>query len=146
MVQCRECPGCVGNLLRFELADTLLRFPRQCREQRLVQQTYTSNLCRSICDVCKLSRSDLWNFSQGALSRGQSVSRISGSGAVPTGGVVADGLGGGSCALPRIKSPYNTVGAAGLAPTTLAPEEARSLYGAATAVPGLGDDDHDDLA
>ena len=51
----------------------------------------------------------------------------------------------GSTELPRIKSPYNTAqptggSLSGYAPTSLAPEEARMLYGI-EAVPGLGDDD-----
>ena len=56
----------------------------------------------------ELSRSDLWNFSSGAVGRG---ARPNGSGAPGT-------------ALPRISQPFNTVAA-----TSLAPEEARALYG-----------------
>ena len=85
----------------------------------------------------ELSRSDLWNFSNGALSR------------APT--KVLGGSAGGppeSSSLPRIRSPFNTSSktneisnnAIGLAPTSLAPEEARALYGVAMAVPGVGDE------
>jgi hypothetical protein len=56
----------------------------------------------------ELSRSDLWNFSSGAVGRG---ARPNGGGAPGT-------------SLPRISQPFNTVAA-----TSLAPEEARALYG-----------------
>lgn len=68
----------------------------------------------------ELSRSDLWDFSSGALARGRNA------GAPSVGSV-----------LPRIKSPYSTQqaphgGAAGISTsmgTSLAPEDARALYG-----------------
>ena len=99
---------------------------------------------------------DLWNFSNGALSRGPGGPGGPGGGGGSCGVTRSGSYGGGASAagteLPRIRSPYNTAAAggggggggggslSGLAPTTLAPEEARLLYGA-SAVPGLGDDD-----
>ncbi len=88
----------------------------------------------------ELSRSDLWNFSSGALAREASSTRIDSSG----------GIGGGNPLLPRIKSPYNTVkpSEAGQKPystrgvldksrnlsthnlaTSLKPDEVMQLYG-----------------
>merc|ERR1719484_481869 len=90
------------------------------------QSTHTSTLAD------ELSRSDLWNFSQGALggasSRGPPMRANSGGG----------GGAGDAGTLPRIRSPFNTAAgqAAGLHATSLAPEDARALYGAA-GVPGL---------
>lgn len=105
----------------------------------------------------ELSRSDLWNFSSGAVAR----SRGPGGGGVPgvgsngsmsgigsmsgvgsTGGTGLGGSagGGGGGVLPRIKSPYNTAAATTmLGATSLPPEAARQLYGA-SAVAGVGDD------
>ena len=80
----------------------------------------------------ELSRSDLWNFSNGAMSRGPPIlNQIGRSGSV--GGVDAT--------LPRIKSPFTTAANQNvLKNTSLDPEAARQLYGA-TAVGGLGEDD-----
>ena len=95
----------------------------------------------------ELSRSDLWNFSSGALGRGgngtgPSIGRPGGPGGGGGGGAppppVSEGVN-----LPRIRSPYNVQsasGVGGLAATSLSADEARQLYGA-TAVPGLGGDD-----
>lgn len=71
----------------------------------------------------ELSRSDLWNFSAGALSRVPIGARVAG---VATQSVaVVDGT------LPRISSPFNTAtNQLGLA-TSLDPEAARQLYGTA---------------
>lgn len=76
----------------------------------------------------ELSRSDLWNFSAGAMAR--SSSRGAGGGA----GDAA------STELPRIQSPYNVQAMGKLAPTSLSQEQSRKLYGS-TKVPGVDDDD-----
>ena len=71
-----------------------------------------------------------------AVSAANAFSQAGGSSRAAAGGSSLPGT-----ELPRIKSPYNVQQpTAGLAATTLAPEEARMLYGA-QAVPGLGDDD-----
>ena len=94
----------------------------------------------------ELSRSDLWNFSAGAMGRG---------GGGVGGGVGGGGGGGGGESLgithhhygaaspsqggdqlPPIHSPYNVQALGQLAPTSLSQEQSRLLYGASTMVPG----------
>uniref|UniRef100_A0A7S2MYR3 Uncharacterized protein n=1 Tax=Haptolina brevifila TaxID=156173 RepID=A0A7S2MYR3_9EUKA len=93
-------------------------------------------------DPDELSRSDLWNFSAGALGRkgpgGGATAAWSGGGGggVGLGGGGSRGGaggGGGGVGLPRIRSPFNTATGGGgqVGGTSLAPEEARALYGGA---------------
>ena len=86
-------------------------------------QQQQQQLATTVAD--ELSRSDIWNFSAGALNRPARAG-----GANP---------GGGAAGLPRITSPFNTAAGAGgggaLGSTSLAPEDARALYGSSTVLP-----------
>lgn len=83
----------------------------------------------------ELSRSDLWNFSAGAMARGP-----------PRGGGAVGGSFGAAAPateLPRIQSPYNVHAVGALAPTSLSAAESRQLYGVSTLQGEDGDHDGD---